>query len=112
MSERTRQEWEEATLSDEWATDQFDEMLDETHEPVTLMGLEWAPSEILREMDPTAYRCEFNDWTDSMAQDAPDDDEETVEAHCGSCREWHEPASRWCPDCGALLDDMEGQDDD
>ena len=43
----------------------FDDMLDELHEPV--FGI--MPSRILSECDPIRYRCEFNDYIDSLQQD-------------------------------------------
>lgn len=76
MSERTRQEWHDATLDDYDVKAEYDQMLDEVYETVTMGSFEWEPSRVLAELDPIAYRCGFNDWTDAMAQDAPDDDED------------------------------------
>lgn len=39
----------------------FDEMLDDG-ESITVAGIEFEPSDILKECDPTAYRCYFNDY--------------------------------------------------
>jgi len=41
----------------------FDAMLDECHKPYTVGGCTYDPSDILRNVDPTAYRCGFNDYT-------------------------------------------------
>lgn len=46
--------------------DAFDAMLDETTERVSLLGMTYAPSDVLKNVDPIAYRCGFNDWLDSM----------------------------------------------
>lgn len=109
--ERTRQDWEECTINDSWAVELFDEMLDEVYETVTLGSLEWEPSQVLAELDPIAYRCAFNDWTDSMAQDAP---ERTFEKYCPSCDvhvEVEEDDSGHCEDCGHWLEEDEPDSD-
>lgn len=43
----------------------FDESLDSEGE-VNVAGLTFLPSQIWKEMDPTAYRCGVNDYADSM----------------------------------------------
>ena len=40
----------------------YDDMLDECH-PDQIMDIQ--ASRILREIDPTAYRCGFHDWLDA-----------------------------------------------
>ena len=52
----------------EEAYERFDDMLDESG-PVVIAGLEFSPSDILREMDPIAYDTGFNDYMDSMDVD-------------------------------------------
>lgn len=47
----------------------YDDMLDSCNEPVKLMGCEYAPSDVLKNVDPIAYRCGFNDWLDAECQD-------------------------------------------
>ena len=49
----------------EEAYERFDEMLDESG-PVIVGGIEFSPSDILKEMDPIAYDVGFNDYMDSM----------------------------------------------
>lgn len=49
-----------ATTTEAYAA--FDDYLDETNEPATVAGQEFLPSRVLWEVDPIAYRCEFNDW--------------------------------------------------
>jgi hypothetical protein len=46
-------------------------MLDESG-PVVIAGLEFNPSDILKEMDPIAYRTSFNDYMDSIGVDTDD----------------------------------------
>jgi hypothetical protein len=43
----------------------YDEMLDELYSPISVGGVEFDPSRVLKELDPIAYRCGFNDWLDS-----------------------------------------------
>ena len=49
-------------------TDSYDEALD-AEGPVKVGGLEYMPSHILKEVDPTAYRCGLNDYNDSEMSD-------------------------------------------
>ena len=49
--------------------ERYDEVLDEVYEPVTVTGMQYQTSRALRELDPIAYRCGFNDWLDSEVQD-------------------------------------------
>ena len=51
---------------------QFDELLDESG-TVEAGGYSFYPSRILKELDPTAYRCSLNDFVDSF--DVEDSDE-------------------------------------
>jgi phage-related protein len=44
----------------------YDQMLDECYEP--FMG-QYAPSRVLAEVDPTAYRCGKCDYIDSISRD-------------------------------------------
>jgi predicted nucleic acid-binding Zn-ribbon protein len=46
--------------------DQFCEMLDDVEERIIIAGIEFAPSYVLRECDPTAYRCCLCDYVDSL----------------------------------------------
>jgi hypothetical protein len=43
----------------------YDEMLDELYSPINIAGIEFDPSQVLKELDPIAYQCGFNDWLDS-----------------------------------------------
>jgi hypothetical protein len=48
----------------------YDEMLDECFPHwIGPSGADYCPSDILREVDPVAYRCGFNDWADSEIRD-------------------------------------------
>lgn len=52
-------------LDPEDFTDQYDEMLDD----VDGEFMRFAASQILKEMDPTAYRCGLLDYVDGLDQD-------------------------------------------
>lgn len=49
------------------ARDRFDDMLNDSYEVTVIGGIKFYPSQILREMDPIAYQCGFNDYVDSLA---------------------------------------------
>jgi hypothetical protein len=49
----------------EQAYDAYNQMLDEA-DHVIIAGIEFSPSDILREMDTIAYDTGFNDYMDSM----------------------------------------------
>lgn len=48
--------------------EQFDDMINEYHE-VQIMGLEYTASDVLRKVDPTAYRCGLLDYADACGVD-------------------------------------------
>ena len=53
--------------------DQFDESLDESIPEIEIGSLTYSPSHVLKNVDPTAYRCSLNDFVDSL--DVEDSDE-------------------------------------
>lgn len=52
-------------LSEHEALKEYDGMLDECFGMVKVAGYEYPTSQCLRDTDPTAYRCGFNDWCDA-----------------------------------------------
>lgn len=51
------------TVTEYNALKQYDEFLNEVYGEVTLgIGLTYSASRVLKEVDPIAYRCGFNDW--------------------------------------------------
>ena len=56
-------------LTEQELEEQFDDMLDEVYEDVAVAGYTYATSRALRELDPIAYRCAFNDWIDAQMKD-------------------------------------------
>lgn len=53
--------------------DQFDESLDNSIPEIEIGCLTYSPSHVLKNVDPTAYRCGLNDLVDSL--DVEDSDE-------------------------------------
>jgi predicted nucleic acid-binding Zn-ribbon protein len=53
--------------------DQFDDSLDESIPEIEIGCLTYSPSHVLKNVDPTAYRCSLNDFVDSL--DVEDSDE-------------------------------------
>ena len=51
------------------ALEMYEEMLDDCEGPVELCGMTYSASHVLREVDPVAYRCGFNDYVDSLMDD-------------------------------------------
>lgn len=52
--------------------DAYDDMLNETHETITLMGVEYYASDVLKKVDPIAYKCGWIDWCDAEGIDTDD----------------------------------------
>lgn len=53
--------------------DQFDDSLDNSTPEIEIGCLTYLPSHVLKNVDPTAYRCSLNDFVDSL--DVEDSDE-------------------------------------
>ena len=70
-----RDAWEIDTDDDD-VIQAFEDMLDEVHG--SFMG--YAASTILKEVDPTAFRCGVNDYADSLDKESFADYRELVEA--------------------------------
>lgn len=47
------------------AEDRYRVWLDDTYPEVQIAGLTYSVSDILENVDPTAFRCGLNDWIDS-----------------------------------------------
>lgn len=59
---------------------QYDELLDETHDIIRINGCEYLPSEVLKEVDPIAYREGFLNY-------ANDYDYDSISAYAALCEE-------------------------
>lgn len=83
-------------ISEAEAVERYEDILD-SEGPLTLAGMSYARSYVLREVDPVAYRCGFNDFVDSLSEDGiyvegltdsemePEDDGQPDEA-----QEWYD----------------------
>jgi hypothetical protein len=47
----------------------FEDWLDDILPTVKMFGSEYLASAVFREVDPTAYRCEFSIWVDAQQKD-------------------------------------------
>jgi hypothetical protein len=47
----------------------FQELLNETHEPLKIGSLEYLAGDALRKLDPIAFRCEVSNYIDSLLSD-------------------------------------------
>lgn len=58
-------------LIDELSDDEegYDDWLDEIYGEVTMGSHSWSPSKVLQEMDPIAYRCGIDDYTNGYYRD-------------------------------------------
>lgn len=54
--------------------DQFDEMLDEVTAPFTMGDLSYPASQVLKEVDPIAYRQEYLNYLDAEGLDENEDE--------------------------------------
>lgn len=51
------------------SVDAYDQMLNETYDNLTIAGMYFDTSDALRELDPTAYKCGWIDYMDSLGVD-------------------------------------------
>lgn len=51
----------------------FDDSLDDICDPVKVLGYTFNASSVLKELDPTAYRCELADWRDQYLSESIDE---------------------------------------
>lgn len=52
---------------------EYDDMIDETTEVVTIWGMTYNPSQVLKEVDLTAYRCGHSDYNDGLISEVSDE---------------------------------------
>ena len=64
-----RHEMETFEPDEKEAEDAYDDMLDVCYEPFRIGRMEYCPSQVLREVDPIAYRCGLSDFVDSEPAD-------------------------------------------
>lgn len=56
-------------LTDNDLQEMHDDLIDEIYPPVTIGIYEWAPSRVLKEMDPVAYRISVIEYVDQLIED-------------------------------------------
>ena len=55
--------------TEEQVQEMYDDMLNDVYGPVKIGYLEFDPSEILRELDPIAYRCGLADYESELEEE-------------------------------------------
>lgn len=68
-------------ISEDDAESMFNDFIDEMTGPVTVLGMEYTASRVLKELDPIAYNCELANYLDSEGltteeSEADDEDDE------------------------------------
>ena len=56
-------------LTDNDLQEMHDDLIDEIFPPVTIGIYEWAPSRVLKVMDPVAYRISVVEYVDQLIED-------------------------------------------
>ena len=65
---------EQIELDPDDSEDQFDESLDDSIPEIEIGCLTYSPSYVLKSVDPIAYRCELNNFADSVFDASETDD--------------------------------------
>lgn len=65
MIEDTKRDIDNFELDNDDYEEQYDQMLNDTYE-IKIGYLKFNASDVLKELDPTAYRCGLNDYIDSL----------------------------------------------
>lgn len=55
--------------TDDMLEDMFNEWIDETSQPIVLLGTEYSTGEVLKKIDPIKYQCDLSDWIDHAVSD-------------------------------------------
>lgn len=88
--------------------DGYDEMLDSEGD-ISVAGLMYAPSRILKEIDPIAYRCGFNDYVDGVSDDDITEYVELTE-QIEECEEKIEELESELEDLESELEELDGEE--
>ena len=88
--------------------DQFDESLDESIPEIEIGCLTYSPSHVLKNVDPTAYRCGLNDFVDSL--DVEDSDEyKALQSEIDDIQEEIDQLQSDIEDLESEIEDLENQ---
>jgi len=69
---------EKTPITEHQLTEMFDELLDDSYPWCDVAGMLYAPSRVLKELDPIAYRVSLADYADSLTRD---DDTTEIEGY-------------------------------
>ncbi|MBO4543570.1 MAG: hypothetical protein J5725_10370 [Bacteroidales bacterium] len=56
-------------ITDSLDEEPYESMLNECYEEIEIFGLFYSPAEVLRKVDPVAYRCGMSDYYDGLWSD-------------------------------------------
>ena len=76
LIKETEEEIEDYETGTEDKISEYVEYIDGIHDLIVICDCTFNPSEVLRECDPTAFRCGYNDWIDNLITDLNDELEE------------------------------------
>ena len=72
-TELTQEEFEqrlEDEVRNQCDDDSYDEFINESADEINIWGMHYSPSEVLKNVDPIAYRCGYDDYVNSVLSDA------------------------------------------
>ena len=49
--------------------DMYENMIAGSNDEVVIFGMRYSPARVLKDTEPIAYRCGFNDWLDAEMSD-------------------------------------------
>ena len=56
-------------ISEREAYERYDDMIDDCHGDIKILGVAYRHSDVLKDFDAIAYRCGFSDYTASLEED-------------------------------------------
>lgn len=75
------------------AEDQYRDYINEATPEIKILGMSFRPCEILQELDPTAYRLIFDEFTNHLYEDGT------------AVKDYNDDELIECDECGIITDD-------
>ena len=88
--------------------DQFDECLNEAGS-IKVAGSTFYPSQILKECDPTAYRCGLNDFADSYFNKEETEEYQSLQSEIDDIQEEIDQLESGIEDLESEIEDLQSQ---
>ena len=108
--EITSKELEIDNFEYECSDDDFDDFLDQIYPEINIGSLTFYPSQVLKECDPTAYRCAKSDYESDYDLDECEEYSD-LKADLESLQDDLESLESDLEDLQNTLDDLESEDD-